>query len=389
MTTGNASASRSAERLRVALDTSFLKLPPSGIGSYVAGFGEALRQHAYEIELVPVVPDWTDRGGSIPVLDRLRDDPRSRRFWWDTVDVALAARKARPALLHLPQFSAPLWTPCPLVVTVHDAIPLLLDEYRASRAMRTNVAIMRRTVRRARAIIAPSHAAATDIAAALSYPMERIHVVPMAASADLAPATDRAALAGRLRDRFGITEDYVLNFGGFDRRKNVPLLVRAFARALPQFGRPVTLVIGGAPHSANPAMFPPVAPVAESLGISDRVMLTGRVSDEERRWLYQGAAACVVPSLYEGFGLPALEAMSCGVPVIAANVTSLPEVVGDAGLLIEPTEDALAGALARLLNDADLQRRLIDAGLERAEYFSWERTARETIAVYREAIPIR
>lgn len=384
MNTGNPSASRSPERIRIALDTSFLQLPPSGIGTYVAGLSEALRAYADEIDLITVAPDWPDTSGASGVFARLRNDPRTRRFWWDAVGVSRAARQTHPALLHLPQFSAPLLAPCPLVVTVHDAIPLLFDEYRASRAMRANIAVMRRTVRRATAIIAPSRAAAGDIAGALAMPAERIHVVPMAAASDLVPATNRAEIGGKLQERFGITGDYVLNFGGLDRRKNVPLLVRAFARAFPHFEGPVTLVIGGAPHSANPVMFPPVAPVAAGLGISDRVMLTGRVSDEERRWLYQGAAAYATPSLYEGFGLPPLEAMACGVPVIAANRASLPEVIGEAGLLVEPTEENVADALIRLLNDAGRRQSLTRAGLARAAWFSWERTARETMAIYRQ-----
>jgi glycosyltransferase involved in cell wall biosynthesis len=173
---------------------------------------------------------------------------------------------------------------------------------------------------------------------------------------------------------------------GFDKRKNVPLLIAAFARSLPSLPNDVSLVLAGAPHSDNPTVFPPVEGVIRELGVADRLVLTGRVTNEERTLLYQGAVGYVTPSAYEGFGLTPLEAMACGVPVIAANRTSLPEVVGHAGLLVEPEIEAVAMAISRLLNDRDLGDALARRGLARAAGFTWSRTADLTIAAYREAV---
>lgn len=175
---------------------------------------------------------------------------------------------------------------------------------------------------------------------------------------------------------------------GFDVRKNLPLLVRAFARALPDLPEGAVLVIPGQPHSDNPTLYPPLEPLIRALGLEQRVLLPGPVDEDEKVLWYQLATVYAYPSLYEGFGLSPLEAMACGTPVIAVRCTSLPEVVGDAGLLVEPDEHAFARALVRVLNDPVLQRTLRTRGLERAHTFTWRRTAERTLAAYREAIAL-
>ncbi len=370
-------------RLRVAIDTSFLALPPSGIGTYVRGLREAMPAAAPDIDLIELDPGWDAPDPSAPVWRRLAADPRARRFQWDLLGVAAAARPSRPALLHIPQLAAPLRPPSPLVVTVHDAIPFLLPDYRRSRAMRFNLAVMRRTVRRADRLIAPSRAAATDISRVLGIPPSRLMVVPMAAAPDLVPGDSEVA-RHFVSQRFGIDGDYVFNIAGFDRRKNLSVLIEAFARVLPRIDWPLSLVIGGAPHSGNQHVFPDLRPLVARLGLETRVVFTGKVSDEERRALYQAASVYATPSLYEGFGLTPLEAMACGVPVVVADRTSLPEVVADAGLAVAPTAEAFAEALVTILADSSLRARLCESGLARAREFSWARTARETAAVYRE-----
>lgn len=370
-------------RLRVAIDTSFLALPPSGIGTYVRCLLAALPAAAPDIDVIPLSPGWNnDAAETWQPWHRITADAKVRRALWDLRGVDNAARRAKPHLLHVPQFAAPFPSSTPLVVTVHDVIPLLLDDYRRSRAMRLNLAVMRRTVRRADRIIAPSHAAAADIVRVLDVPAEHLSVVPLAAAPDLVPA-DRDAARRFVAGRFGIQNDYVFNIAGFDRRKNLPVLIEAFAQVRAKLDRPISLVIAGSPHTANPHVFPDVHPLIATLGLESSVLLPGNVTDEERRHLYGAASAYATPSLYEGFGLTPLEAMACGVPTIVADRTSLPEVVGDAGLVVPPTADAFAEALLATLTEASVSSRLSLAGINRARTFSWERTARETAAVYR------
>ena len=372
------------ERLRVALDTSFLELPPSGIGTYVRFLRDAMATAAPDVELFPLRPDW-DTDGASPrgPIARLTTDPRARRFTWDLHGVAAAAGQINPNVLHVPQLAAPLRSRTPLVVTVHDAIPFLLPDYRRSRAMRVNLAVMRRTVRRADRLIAPSRSAADEIARAIGFDVSRITVVPLAPPAELGPS-DPVAARRFVAERFGVGGDYLFNIAGFDKRKNLHVLVEAFAQALPRLTGNLTLVISGAPHAANPTVFPDPRPLIDALGVADKVVLTGKVSDEERRYLYQGASVYATPSLHEGFGLTALEAMACGVPTIVADRTSLPEVVGDAAVVVPPTPEAFAEALVAVLSSAEERAQLGEAGIDRARTFSWDRTARETAEVYRE-----
>jgi glycosyltransferase involved in cell wall biosynthesis len=363
--------------LRVALDAGFLALPPSGVGSYVAGLLDALAARD-DVTIARLTPP-----GALTTVD-----PRLMRLAWDAVGVGIAQRRFAPGadLLHVPAFSAPVLPGVPLIVTIHDVIPLVLPEYRASRAMRLYLRLMARTVRRARLVLTPSTFSAGEIESVLGIPPERIRLTSLAVDPALRPALDVDAVERRLCERFGMRGRYLLHMAGFDRRKNVPLLIRAFARALPTLPDDVSLVLAGAPHRDNPTVFPPVDGLIRELGIAGRVLLTGRVSDAERVLLYQAAAGYVTPSAYEGFGLTPLEAMACGVPVIAANRTSLPEVVGDAGLLVEPEVDAVAAAIVRLVTDRSLHADLSRRGPERASAFTWQRTADLTVAAYREAL---
>lgn len=363
--------------LRVTIDGSFLHLPPSGIGTYVRCLVAALRAEADHLGVTIDVLEPSQR--RIP-----RVGSRLHRFSWDTVGAGIgsARRRPRPDVLHLPQMSAPIVSPVPAVVTIHDVIPLVLEEYRVSRAMQVYLALMARTVRNARAIITPSRVSALDIQRVLGVAPDRITVIPEAASPELIP-DETGVATGLVRERFGIEGPYFFNIGGLDVRKNVPLLVESFADALPEFPETMSLVIAGQAHSGNTRMFPPIEPVIRARGLRGRVHLLGRVSDDDRRILLQVATACITPSTYEGFGLTPLEAMACGTPVIASNASSFPEVIGEAGMLIESERAAITRAMIQLAGAPDVQRRLATAGLERASQFSWTRAARATAGVYR------
>ena len=361
---------RGVERnVRVAIDTSFLARAPNGTRTYVEQLLRHLPSVAPDVDLVRVAP-------TSPVVGR------AGQARWELVVISRSAGRHRPTILHIPSFSAPLHSPCPLVVTVHDVIPLVLPAYRRSAAMRAHLAVATRTVRRAAAVITPSRHAATDVVRWLGVDPARVHVTPEAVDEAMGPAQDVDALTPALR-RLRITGRYVFNIGGLDVRKGIPLLLEAFAKVRTSSVEPLQLVVAGAAHTGNPHVYPPIEPIIERMGLMGHVILPGRVSEEEKLALYQGAAAYATPSCYEGFGLTPLEAMACGVPVVAADRTSLPEVVGDAGLLVDLHVDAWAAALTSVVTDpllaADLRRR----GLARAATFSWRETAGLTADVYR------
>lgn len=376
--------------MRIALDTGFLSLPPSGTGLYVR-------------ELTAALPAAAERiGVGLDIVTLAPPGPlasRRLRLVWESAGVTRAARGLDPAadVVHIPHQMPPIIGPrrrTAEVVTIHDLIPYYLPEYQGSRAVRLRLALARRWLRRANRIIAPSQATARDIISTLGIPRNRIALVPLAAPPGYGPAVSERDQLGveRVRQRYGIPGRYVFNIGGFDARKNLPVLIEAFARTIASAGDderrtgPLTLVIGGAPHSGNARVFPDLGPTIERLGLKQRVILTGKVPPEDVLSLHQGATVYCTPSSYEGFGLTPLDAMACGIPVVVANRTSLPEVVADAGLLVEPVPGSVAAALTRILTNDLLARRLRNRSLERAADFSWDFTAEATIRAYQQAM---
>jgi glycosyltransferase involved in cell wall biosynthesis len=362
--------------MRVCLDASSLQLPPSGIRTYVEALIAEFRNMPGEIELSLV--NRNDRKGTVAS----RVPERLSRFAWDVRGVSRAARASGADILHIPQFSAPWQSAQPLVVTIHDLIPLIMPEYRHSKPMRVYLQVMQRTVQRAAVIIVPSEYVATTVTGLLGIERGRIHVIPMAAGSAFVPAPDLDSMPNSLK-RLGIDGPYVFNIAGFDARKNLGCLLEAFARFNESTGRSCKLVIGGAPHTGNPVVFPPVMPDIERLGLRGQVILSGVVAEQVKIALYQHATMYVTPSLQEGFGMTCLEAMACGVPVIAADRASLPEVIGDGGLLVPPEPDAVAGAMLGIVRLPELAESLRTRGVAQAAKFSWSKSAGMTIEAYR------
>ena len=310
---------------------------------------------------------------------------RANRFTWETVRAGLASRSTSIDLLHMPMMATPTGARVPIVTTVHDVIPFVLPEYRTSRAMRINLSAAHRRLRAAAAVIAPSRHAASEIQEILGVPEARIFITCEAADPGIGPAAPDEDI-GSLSSRWGITTPYIFNVGGFDVRKQLPLLIESFADAVRSGGADLTLVIAGAPHTNNPVVFPPLDDAIRASGIGDRIRLLGRVSEDDKRFLLRHAQMMVSPSIYEGFGLPALEAMASGVAVVVANRTSLPEIVGDGGILLEPNRNAFASTIARLASSPDELTDLRRRGLARARIFTWAKTANATVNVYRHVL---
>jgi glycosyltransferase involved in cell wall biosynthesis len=300
------------------------------------------------------------------------------RILWEQTALPVAARGCD--LLHGLAFVAPLVAPCPTVVTVYDLSFMRTPErFRPGNRWYLET-FTRWSCRRARRVIAISENTKRDVMELLHIPGERVDVVYPGVDARFRPLPPEQVAAFRAAK--GLPERFVLYLGTIEPRKNLTVLLEAYA-ALRRGGRTSQLVLAG----GKGWMFEEVFARIEALALRDDVILPGYVPDEELPLWYNAAEVFVYPSLYEGFGIPPLEALACGKPAVVSNVSALPEAVGDAGLLVRPGDAAeLADALQRLLGDAALRAELGARGRAHAARFSWERAAAETVAVYHRAL---
>jgi glycosyltransferase involved in cell wall biosynthesis len=286
-------------------------------------------------------------------------------------------------LLHV-QFTAPPFCPCPVVASIHDlSFEHLPKTFKRRSRMQLRLTV-RQTARNAARILALSEYSRGDIIQTYRIEPERVLVIPPAAPGHFAPVTDVLELA-RVRRNYGIEDEYILSVGSIQPRKNLARLIAAYAslrRLRPQAKLPQLVLVG-----KKAWLFDETLRAATEHGLTSDIIFTGYVPEADLPPLYSGACCFIYPSYFEGFGLPVLEAMQCGTPVIAGNRTSLPEVVGDAGLLVDPfDEQALALAMAGIIENSDLAAELCVKGLKRAREFSWRKTARMTLEVYQQAV---
>jgi glycosyltransferase involved in cell wall biosynthesis len=374
----------------------FFQFPASGSGQYLSHLLNAIAEVDKENEYRIFGPQLLENSNKsvypysvhrVPGFATKNDN--IEKVMWEQFTGPTAAHQAGMDLFHIPYFAPPLLTRTPTIVTIHDVIPMRLPAYQPNGRVKAYMNLVARAAHRATMIITVSQHAKQDIIAVLNIPSERIRVIYEAAGEECQPVTDPTVLAAA-RARYDIGERYIFYLGGLDQRKNIPQLVRAFAQVYAQIGDPaLKLLISGNPDKKKGPLFPDPRPVAAELGITEQIRYHF-ITDEDKAAMYSGASLFVFPSLYEGFGLDPLEAMCSGAPVVCSNRTSLPEVVGDAALSVDPNDtQALAEAMQRVLTNSELRADLRARSLKRAQQFSWHKTASETIAVYEEVLARR
>jgi glycosyltransferase involved in cell wall biosynthesis len=366
--------------IRVAVEASAVPARLTGAGVYVAKLLAAMgARDDLELEVF-CAP------GSAAVLAApgLRLHPvaaaragRPARIAWTQLRAGRAARAAGADLLHGVHYELPLPSRLPQVVTVHDLTLLTNPEWHEANKVRYFGWALRRAVRAAHRVLCVSATTARDLAERLEVAPGRIDVTRL--GTDLRPAGEAEVAA--LRRRLGLDGPYLLGLGTVEPRKDLPTLVRAFTSLAGEL--PHRLVLAGLAGWGQGAL---AAAVAGS-GVADRVLLTGYLPEADKAALFTGADVFAYPSRYEGFGLPVLEAMACGTPVVTTTGGSLPEVAGDAALLVDPGDpDALAAALAKLAGDPAVGQAAAARGRARAATFTWDRCAAETAASYQRTL---
>ena len=363
---------------RIALDARLAYYRrESGIGQYIVHLARLLPRldpdRGYTV--LQSRKDGVDLAGA-PNTQRVSLwTPCHNRFEQWTLPIELV--RARFGLLHSPDFIPPFYGRYRRVITVHDLTFLHYPQFLTSESRRYYNDQIARACAAADHILADSHATQTDLIGLLRVPADKVTVVWLAPDARFKP---QAAQAARLRlDRLGVPGAYFLFVGTFEPRKNVSGLLNAYGILREHETGLSSLVLAG----RRGWLFDETLAQVDRLGLRNHIIVLDTPSDDDLAALYSSAMALVLPSHYEGFGLPVLEAMSCGAPVVISDRGSLPEIAGGAALVVDPDDaHALAEAMKRATGDADLRARLRERGLARAAEFGWERCARETLAVY-------
>jgi glycosyltransferase involved in cell wall biosynthesis len=367
--------------MRFAVDAHAIGRHLTGNEVYVRSLLNALATQTHDDEVIAYVSG--DRAAqSLPrnvQTRRVATNPFLRLGF----DLAMRCRQDRPDLLHV-QYTAPLACPVPVVVSVHDVSFLEHPEYfTRDRAMQLQFTV-RRTVYRAARILTGSEFSKSSILKVYGdLDEDKVVVVPNAAASEFRPLPREAAMVA-VRQRFQIGAPFILSVGDLQPRKNQIGLIRAFARlvrAYPQLKQ--NLVLAG----KETWFADQVHRAARESGVADRIQFCGFVSDDDLLQLYNACDLFVFPSFYEGFGLPALEAMACGRSVVCSHTSALPEVVDGAAILFDPYAlDEIVRALADLLLDSELRGRMERLGLQRAAHFSWQKTAQRTLDVFHDVL---
>jgi len=367
-------------RPTVAVDLRALVPEATGIGVYTRELLARLARPGAPYRWLGLAHRAPGEDAAPPAAMAVEVRPAPLGVLWQQLHLPRRLARGDVDLFWSPLLTLPLRCPVPAVVTVHDLTALLFPEAHRAKVRWSIVPFLGRSLAAARRVVTISHATARDLAFHFPESRGRVRVVEPGVDERFRPAG--AEEVARIRASVGAPEGYLLYVGTLEPRKNLGTLLTAWQALAADDPRFPPLVVAGGPGWKSRHLAARLAALE-----GEGVIRAGRVDDERLVELYRGALAFVYPSLYEGFGLPPLEAMACGVPVVVSDVSSLPEVVGDAGLRVDPRDAAgLAQAIGRLVADAGLAAELGARGAERARRFTWERAAHRMEEVFGEAV---
>jgi glycosyltransferase involved in cell wall biosynthesis len=368
--------------MKVALMGRSLRGQMSGVVRYTSELAASLSRRLPN-DVTVFVTQADDGLDGLP-LARIRAPFRTRseysRAFWEQTIVPFQVARLDVDVYHSPNYILPAALRCPMVVTVHDTafLDASLHRLRSHLYLRTLTAI---AAAKADRVICVSQHTFDDFVAHFPKAADRARLITEGVNPAFAPR-DADAVA-EFRNRHDLPERYILFVGTFEPRKNLSRLVSAFEKAVAATGAPDHLVLCGGSGWKNDDVF---ARINES-PVRDRIRVLGYIDDADLAAAYSGCSVFVYPSILEGFGLPPLEAMACGAPVVTSNVSALPETVGDAALTVDPLSvDEIADGMVQVLSDEEVRRRLVRAGLDRAAALSWDSVAEQTLAVYEEVV---
>jgi glycosyltransferase involved in cell wall biosynthesis len=372
--------------MHIAYNGWFWDQPNTGSGQYIRRLLHNLRRVAPDLQMTLVLPPHNRAPDDLPddvsIVTTKGSSGQWGKVWFEQRTYPQMVGRVGADIAHVPYWGPPLTSPARLVTSVLDVIPLALPDYARGVKARLYTSLVASAARGSAHTITLSQDSKNDIVQYLGIPAESITPTYLAADEVYHPRMG-AERDAAVREKYNLPDQFVLGIGGFDMRKQFNQLLLAYTYVGQAEGDNIPLVLAGREPAWGTGVFPDLPKYAEELKITDYVRWLGYIDEADKSSLYRLASVFVFPSIYEGFGLPILEAMASGTPVVANEVSSIPEVAGDAAYLVEPgNARAMAGAIIALLLQQPLRDSLVNQGLARATQFSWRKTAKETLAVY-------
>ena len=373
-----------------------------GSGQYLKYLLPALLNADDSLEITLISPKPFDSVPDTQAVSEMLPDQRLRfhvaktplpnqnsnlaKVWFEQITFPRSCKRLGVDVAHVPYFGSSLSPSVPTVVTVHDLIPMVLPEYRGDWRVRLYTSLVAAAASQAKIILADSKASKRDILRKLGVPDEQVRVVYLAPAPHYQPAKSWDQIVN-IKKKYNLPEEFVLYLGGYDVRKNVSALLHAFTWVSSTLKDAYPLVLAGELPKTDTAFFPNPLRIARELEIEKYLVTPGWIAEEDKPLLYSAATVFVYPSRYEGFGLPVLEAMACGTPVVTTNAASIPELAGPAAFQLDPSDTKhIAAPILRLCTEETSNDEMAERGFEQVEKFSWEKTAVQTLQAYRDAI---
>ena len=369
--------------MRIGIDISTLSKQAGGINKYILN----LVKHLSLIDSKNEYFLYAHKKiGLEPGLEKanfvMRESKNTHRVLWMQSELPSALKRDKINVVHSPCYIAPLLSGVPKVLTVHDMTSSLFPGNFTFKHTLIYSTLVPLSIRKAERIITDSESTRNDLVRITKVPAGKITTIHLGVDKEFFPVKDQEKLRA-FREKYSLSGKFILNVGTLEPRKNITRLIQAFGLLKKNNKIEHKLVVAGSKGWLYDEIFDKV----NELGLSDDVIFTGFVPDEDLPLLYNCADVFAFPSLYEGFGLPVLEAMACGIPVVASNNSSLTEISGAdaAAVLVDPNSvEAIAEALHKVLSDGSFRQTLVNKGFQRAKLFNWEDTTRKTLAVYNE-----
>ncbi|MBN1219223.1 MAG: glycosyltransferase family 4 protein [Anaerolineae bacterium] len=379
--------------MKIAINAWFWDNPSVGSGQYLKYLLPALLDADKDLHITLVSPKPfkikpdSDRLSSHQAPTPLPNQASNlAKVWFEQITFPRVCRILNVDVAHVPYFGSSLSPGVPTAVTIHDLIPMVLPEYRVNMLVRLYTALAAAAAPRANLILADSQASKRDIVQRLHRPDEQVRVIYLAPAPSFQPAQTWRQLVN-VKKKYHLPGEFVLYLGGYDVRKNISALLHAYTWVSAALSDQFPLVLAGSLPEEDTPFFPDPLRIARELGLEEYIITPGWIAEEDRPLLYAAATVFVFPSRYEGFGLPVLEAMACGTPVVTTTAASIPELAGPAAFQVDPDDTKhLAAPIIRLCTEEETNHEMVERGFTQVKKFNWQKTAQQILQAYRSII---